>query len=94
MAARLGGVPRVRYKNRDREFDTISLRYIAQAKPGNYKFNKSGRDQAKATFEAARDNGKIVYYHFNGSAHPDTIRKLNEYSKYYGVKVVIDTNPF
>ena len=94
LALRLGGESRVRFANSDREFDAISIHYIAQAKPKDYKFNKSGRDQAKATFEAARDNGKKVYYHFNGSAHPDTVRKLNEYSRQYGVEVVIDTKPF
>ena len=95
LADRISGSSRVYFENDPvkREFDAVSSKYVAQAKPANYRFDQKGRKQARATFEAARDNNKSVYYYFNGSAHSDTIRKLNEYSKEYNVELIIDTKP-
>ena len=94
LATRIGGESRVRFKNDNREFDVISDKYIGQAKPANYNINKTGRDQAKATFDAARDTGRKVYYHFDGPPNPNTIRKLEQYSKEYNIPIVIDIKPF
>ena len=93
LAQRIGGESRVRFANDGREFDCISDMYIAQTKPALQQLNKSVRDQMKATFEAAKDTNRSVYYHFEGQPSQSVINKLNEYSNRYGVKVVIDTKP-
>ena len=93
LAQRIGGVSRVRFANDGREFDCISDMYIAQNKPALQQLNKSVRVQMKATFEAAKDTNRSVYYHFEGQPSQSVINKLNEYSNRYGVKVVIDTKP-
>jgi RHS repeat-associated protein len=95
LAKRINGQSRMKFSNdpNSREFDAISDYYIAQSKPALQKINKSVRDQMKATFEAARESGKKVYYHFEGNPSQEVINKLNEYSKRYGIEVVIDTNP-
>ncbi|PXZ08697.1 hypothetical protein DKK70_00875 [Gilliamella apicola] len=93
LAQRIGGVSRVRFANDGREFDCISDMYIAQTKPALQQLNKSVRVQMKATFEAAKDTNRSVYYHFEGQPSQSVINKLNEYSNRYGVKVVIDTKP-
>jgi len=51
------------------------------------------RKQAKATFEAAIELGKTPYFHFDGPPQRGVIEKLQEYSRRYGVEVVIDTQP-
>ena len=96
LAERLGGESRVKFKNDPdgREFDAVSDEYVAQAKPKDFVINKKARDQAKATFEAAKQTGKKVYYHFDGPPDPGVTRKLQEYAERYGVEVVIDTKPF
>jgi hypothetical protein len=93
LAQRIGGESRVRFANDGREFDTISDLYVAQSKPALQQVNKSVRDQMKATFEAAKETNRSVYYHFEGQPSQSVINKLNEYSNRYGVKVVIDTKP-
>lgn len=45
----------------------------------------------KATFEAAKNYGRKVYYQFEGVPSQEVIDKLYEYSNRYGVEVVIDT---
>ena len=45
----------------------------------------------KATFEAAKETNRSVYYHFEGEPAKSVINKLNEYSNHYDVKVIIDT---
>ncbi|GAE05128.1 restriction endonuclease fold toxin [Paenibacillus sp. JCM 10914] len=55
--------------------------------------NKKVRDQMKATFEAAEQTGKKVYYHFEGEPAQSVIDKLHEYSQRYGIDVHIDTDP-
>lgn len=47
----------------------------------------------KATFEAAKEANRSVYYHFEGEPAKSVINKLNEYSNHYDVKVIIDTQP-
>ncbi len=96
LAQRIGGESRVKFKNDPdgREFDVVSDQHIGQAKPANFTLNKSFRDQARATFEAAQDSGRKVYYHFDGPPGPGVTEKLKEYSSRYGVEVVIDTTPF
>jgi len=95
LAKRIGGESRVRFANdtANREFDVISSQFIAQTKPAVQTVNKSLRDQMKATFEAAKDTGRSVYYHFEGNPAQSVIDKLHEYSERYGIEVVIDTIP-
>ena len=95
LAERIGGESRVKFTNdpKAREFDAISNEYIAQAKPALSTLNKSVREQMKATFEAAKQTGKKVYYQFEGTPAQSVIDKLYEYSERYGVEVIIDTNP-
>lgn len=95
LADRIGGQSRVKFSgdSAGREFDAISEQYVAQSKPALQTVNKSVRDQMKATFEAAQETGRKVYYHFEGQPAQSVIDKLNEYSSRYGIDVVIDTNP-
>lgn len=95
LAERIGGESRVKFTNdpKAREFDAISNEYIAQAKPALSTLNKSVREQMKATFEAAKQTGKKVYYQFEGTPAQSVIDKLYEYSERYGVEVIIDINP-
>jgi Restriction endonuclease fold toxin 3 len=96
LARRIGGQSTVKFENDlvGREFDAVSDEYIGQAKPADYVFNERGRKQAKASFEAAQQTGRAVYYHFNGPPDQSVIAKLNEYSQRYGVRVAVDTKPF
>ncbi len=71
----------------------VSDEFIAQTKPALQTLNVSVRNQMKATFEAAVETGKKVYYHFEGQPAQSVIDKLYEYSQRYGVPVVIDTKP-
>jgi hypothetical protein len=66
---------------------------VAQAKPALNTVNKSVRNQMKATFEAAANTGKKVYYQFEGKPAQSVIDKLKEYSERYGIEVVIDVVP-
>lgn len=95
LAERIGGESRVKFTNdpKAREFDAISNEYIAQAKPALSTLNKNVREQMKATFEAAKQTGKKVYYQFEGTPAQSVIDKLYEYSERYGIEVIIDTNP-
>lgn len=95
LADRIGGESRVKFSNDSaaREFDAISNEYIAQAKPPLKTVNKTVRTQMKATFEAAVETGKKVYYQFEGKPDQSVINKLMEYSQRYGVEVIIDINP-
>ena len=95
LAERIGGKSRVKFSNDPsaREFDVISDKYIAQAKPDLKGYGKSWRKQTKATFEAAKQTDKIPYFQFEGEPSPDTIKKIQEYSERYGIDYVIDTKP-
>ncbi|MEK3795064.1 restriction endonuclease fold toxin [Paenibacillus sp. FSL R7-0204] len=95
LAERIGGQSRVKFSNdpASREFDAINDQYVGQSKPALHTVNKSVRDQMKATFEAAQETGRRVYYHFEGQPAQSVIDKLNEYSSRYGIKVLIDTKP-
>ncbi|HML19175.1 MAG TPA: restriction endonuclease fold toxin, partial [Candidatus Dependentiae bacterium] len=53
--------------------------------------DKGFRIQAKRAFEAARQTGRKVYFHFNGEPCRDIIRKLQEYQRRYGIEMIIDT---
>lgn len=96
LAARIGGESRVRFNNdpSGREFDAVSDQYIGQAKPADFVVNKKFRAQAKASFDAAQETGRSVYYHFDGPPAAAAIAKLNEYAERYGIKLTIDTRPF
>lgn len=96
LAQKINGESRVKFQNdpKGREFDTISDKYVAQSKPALQTLNQSVRTQMKATFEAAKETGRSVYYHFNGQPAQSVIDKLHEYSTRYGVDVKIDTTPF
>ena len=95
LAERIGGKSRVKFSNDPsaREFDVISDKYIAQAKPDLKGYGKSWRKQTKATFEAAKQTDKIPYFQFEGEPSPDIIKKIQEYSERYGIDYVIDTKP-
>ena len=95
LAKRIGGEARVRFANdpKEREFDAISPDYVAQAKPDLKSYGKKWRNQTKATFEAAKETGRKAYFQFEGTPDNDIIRKIDEYSKRYGVDYVIDTTP-
>ena len=56
-------------------------------------YGKKWRNQTKATFEAAKETGRKAYFQFEGTPDNDIIRKIDEYSKRYGVEYVIDTTP-
>ncbi|PJN55702.1 hypothetical protein PAEVO_24240 [Paenibacillus sp. GM2FR] len=95
LAERLGGESRMKFDSDPigREFDAVSDEYIAQTKPALQQVNKKVRDQMKATFEAAEQTGRKVYYHFEGEPAQSVIDKLHEYSQRYGIEVHIDTDP-
>ena len=95
LAKRIGGESRVKFSNDSnaREFDVVSDQYIAQAKPDLKGYGKSWRKQTKATFEAAKETGRIPYFQFEGEPSPEIIKKIQEYSERYGVDYVIDTKP-
>ncbi|WP_251035370.1 restriction endonuclease fold toxin [Paenibacillus sp. ISL-20] len=95
LAERLGGQSRMKFDSDPigREFDAVSDEYIAQTKPALQQVNKKVRDQMKATFEAAEQTGRKVYYHFEGEPAQSVIDKLHEYSQRYGIEVHIDTDP-
>lgn len=95
LAKRIGGQPRSAFADDPihREFDAISDQYVAQAKPPLKCVNKAVRSQMKATFEAAKNHGRTVYYQFEGMPSQEVIDKLYEYSERYGVEVIIDTKP-
>lgn len=95
LAERLGGESRMKFDTDPigREFDAVSDEYIAQTKPALQQVNKKVRDQMKATFEAAQQTGRKVYYHFEGEPAQSVIDKLHEYSQRYGIDVHIDTDP-
>jgi RHS repeat-associated protein len=92
LATKLGGQSRVKFENdpTGREFDVVSDKYIAQTKSIGQLGSKF-RNQAKATFEAAKESGREVYFQFTGGKAPsEIIDKLKEYSTRYGVKLTID----
>ena len=92
LAKKLGGESRVSFANDPlkREFDAISDAFIAQTKSIG-KLGKAFRKQAKATFEAAQESGRAVYYEFTGGApSQDILNKLTEYARRYDVNLKID----
>ncbi|MEO0594429.1 MAG: restriction endonuclease fold toxin [Myxococcota bacterium] len=95
LAKKLGGRSRVRFSKdpRQQEFDVVSDAYIGEAKPAVKRLRSGFRVQAKEVFEAAKATGRKVYYHFDGEPGREVIDKLKEYSRRYGVEVVIDFAP-
>ncbi|MEO0594221.1 MAG: restriction endonuclease fold toxin, partial [Myxococcota bacterium] len=95
LAKKLGGRSRVRFANDpgSQEFDVVSDLYFGEAKSAMRHVSKKFRKQARRIFEAAKATDRKVYYHFDGKPGRDVIDKLNEYSKEYGVEVVIDFAP-
>lgn len=95
LGKRIGGQSRVKFENdpSGKEFDAVSDEYIAETKPALKRYNNDIRTQMKRVFEAAKETGRSVYYHFEGQPGQEVIRKLHEYSQRYGVTVVIDTEP-
>lgn len=95
LAKKLGGRSRVKFA-RDpdgQEFDFVSDIYFGEAKSAVRQVGSDFRNQAKRIFKAARASGRKVYYHFDGEPGREVIDKLKEYSKRYGVEVVIDFKP-
>ncbi len=95
LAKRIGGESRVKFSNdpSGREFDVVSNEYIAQAKPDLQSYGKSWQTQTKATFEAALETGRKVYFQFEGTPTDAILSKIAEYAARYGVEYVIDTTP-
>jgi len=93
LAERIGGVSRARFESTAREFDVISDEFIGQTKPALSSLSQNFREQAKATFQAALETGRKVYYHFDGKPVQQVIDKLNEYARRYGIELVIDIKP-
>jgi len=69
------------------------VRSCGQAKPATQTLGAKFRNQATATFEAAKATGRKVYYRFEGEPSPEVIRKLREYEARYGVKLEIEIVP-
>jgi hypothetical protein len=95
LALRIGGRARVRFANDPlgREFDAVSDKYIAQAKPASFTLSQQFRNQAKATFEAAIQSGKTPYFQFDGPPGPGVLSALQRYDARYGVTAIVDLTP-
>ncbi|WP_434444218.1 restriction endonuclease fold toxin [Lentzea sp. E54] len=95
LANRIKGRSQVEFANdpKGREFDAVSDRYLAQAKPADFRESKKWREQARDTFLYAQQTGRTPYFQFDGPPHPNVLRKLDEYAARYGVQPVIDLNP-
>jgi hypothetical protein len=91
LAEKLKGQSRVSFANdpNKREFDVVSDEYIAQTKVIK-TLGSDFRAQAKATFEAAKQTGRKVYYELSPNTSPEIIKKINEYSTRFGVPVKIE----
>ncbi|MDQ6949831.1 MAG: hypothetical protein M3256_27170, partial [Actinomycetota bacterium] len=95
LAERIGGLPSVRFTHGPpNEFDAVSDKYVAQAKPANFTLNQRFRQQAKMTFETAIQTGRIPYFQFDGPPGPGVLNALRRYAARYGVEPVIDIEPF
>jgi restriction endonuclease fold toxin 3 of polymorphic toxin system len=95
LAKKIGGESRVKFKNdpKGREYDTVSDKYVAQTKPANFTLNKRFREQARATFEVAKDTGRTPYFHFEGPPGPGVIEAIKRYGREYGINPIIDISP-
>lgn len=94
LARRIGGEPSVRFSDGPpNEFDAVSDKYIAQAKPASFRLSQAFRNQAKATFEAALQSGRIPYFQFDGPPEPGVLAALRRYAERYGIQPVIDLTP-
>lgn len=77
-----------------REFDVISDEFVGQTKPSGLTLGSQFRNQAKATFEAAKMTGRRPYFHFDGTPSREVLDKLDDYRERYALTPVIDTRPF
>jgi RHS repeat-associated protein len=94
LAKRIGGEPSVRFENGPpNEFDAVSNKYVAQAKPADFTLNQAFRNQAKVTFEVAVKSGRVPYFQFDGPPGPGVIQALQRYAARYDVQPVIDLKP-
>ena len=95
LAERIGGESRVKFASdpKGREFDVVSDEFIAQTKPDLSTYGQSWRNQTKATFEAAKETGRKVYFHFEGQPADAFLQKIAEYAERYGVEYIIDIIP-
>ncbi|MFG2970699.1 MULTISPECIES: restriction endonuclease fold toxin [unclassified Streptomyces] len=95
LADRLGGESRVRFENdpAGREFDAVSDTYVAQAKPANFVLGKAFRKQAAATFQMAKDTGRVPYFQFDGPPGSGVTDAIRRYTQRYQMPAVIDTEP-
>jgi len=94
LAKRIGGRPSVRFADGPpNEFDAVSDRYVAQAKPANFTLNLKFRKQAKVTFETAVKSGRTPYFQFDGPPQSGVLDVLNRYADRYDIKPVIDLQP-
>ena len=76
-----------------KEFDIINKEFIIETKPALRSIGSAFRQQAKRTFEAAKQTGRKVYFHFDGQPSSEIISKLNKYQKKYSIEMIIDTKP-
>jgi hypothetical protein len=95
LARKLNGVSSVKFSNdpKIREFDAISDEYVGQT-TSQQTIGKKWRNEAKATFEAAKATGRTPYFNFEtGLPNDDYLRALERYKERYGVDYIIDTDP-
>jgi hypothetical protein len=95
LAKRLGGRPSVKFSTdpKGREFDAVSDDCIGQTKMSGRQVGSRLRNQAKATFEAAKATDRRPYFHFDEAPSPGVVEKLADYARRYGLEPVIDTQP-
>ncbi|SEP53764.1 restriction endonuclease fold toxin [Amycolatopsis saalfeldensis] len=95
LAAKLGGVSRVKFANDPdgREFDAISDLYVAQTKSTRVKMGSKFRNQARMTFEFAKQSGRIPFFHFEVPPDPEVLAKIAEYGRRYGIDPVVKIGP-
>ena len=97
LAEQLGGEPSQKF-NTDplgREFDAISPTHIGQTTTSTaYNPGSGWRNQAKATFSAARTTGRTPHFQFKGGGPTKAqTANLNRYSKRYGIKHEVSRIP-
>ena len=98
LAARLGGLPSQTVPGfGNREFDAVSLKFIAQTtaaqsavtKPANL-LTSARKSQIRATLQAAKQEGKIAYFEFTaGKPHPEVIDCIDQNSLRFGAAYLI-----
>lgn len=94
LAKRLNGQSSVYFDSDPikREFDVISDEYIAQTKHTTKKIKPSFTRQVKATFEAAQQTGRKVYFHFEEHPAIIIIDRIKKMSEIFNVELIIDVS--